>query len=214
MAWDKTKPENDMLLINFPAACRANWDAIELLTNANLLITNAKISPTAGIVDTKLAQITTASKVHGSSITGLANVVGGAGVLPEANSPNKLKADAADSTPQYLDSLINTSMFQITGGDLLELKDAGVETEKLEGGAASPGNNKAYGTNSGGTKGFYDSVDLATTQTMNGAKTMDALTLGGNLACNDKQMLNMIIENRTNDSGMTVTGQIWFRTDV
>lgn len=30
----------------------------------------------------------------------------------------------------------------------------------------------------------------------------------------DHQALNFIIENRTNDTGMTVTGQIWFRTDV
>ena len=49
MAWDKTKPENDMLLINFPAACRANWEALELGTDPNLLITNAKVAPGAGI---------------------------------------------------------------------------------------------------------------------------------------------------------------------
>ena len=63
MAWDKTKPQNDMLLINFPPACRANWDAIELGTDPNLQITNAKVAPGAGIEDTKLAQIVTANKV-------------------------------------------------------------------------------------------------------------------------------------------------------
>ena len=42
MAWDKTKPENDMLLINFPPACRANWDALELLTDPALQITNER----------------------------------------------------------------------------------------------------------------------------------------------------------------------------
>jgi len=30
----------------------------------------------------------------------------------------------------------------------------------------------------------------------------------------DHQGLNFIIENRTDDTGMTVTGQIWFRTDL
>lgn len=30
----------------------------------------------------------------------------------------------------------------------------------------------------------------------------------------DHQGLNFIIENRTDDTGMTVTGQIWFRTDI
>jgi hypothetical protein len=155
MAWDKTIPDNDELLVNFPALCRSNWEALEALTNASLQITNAKVAAAAGIVDTKLAQITTASKVHGTSITGLASVPAGAGVLPVANSPAKLKADAADSTPQYLDNLIDTAIFQISAGDLLQLKNGGVATDKLVGGAAAPGNSKYYGTNSGGTKGFY-----------------------------------------------------------
>lgn len=48
-------------------------------------VVNADISASAAIVDTKLAQITTASKVHGSSLTGLASVPSGAGILPIAN---------------------------------------------------------------------------------------------------------------------------------
>lgn len=88
MAWNKSNPQNDELLINFPAQCRANWDAIELGTDANLLITNAKVHSSAGIVDTKLAQITTASKVSGAALTLLANIPGGAGLIPVANIPN------------------------------------------------------------------------------------------------------------------------------
>jgi hypothetical protein len=156
MAWDKTKPENDMLLINFPAACRANWEALELGTDPNLLITNAKIAPGAGIEDTKLAQIVTPNKVSGAALTGLASIPSAAGVLPEVNSPNKLKADVSDTTPEYLDSLIDAGVFQISAGDQLQLKDGGVQTQKLEGGAASPGNKKYYGTNASGTKGFFD----------------------------------------------------------
>ena len=160
MAWDKTKPENDMLLINFPPACRANWDAVELGTDPNLQITNAKVSPGAGIEDTKLAQIVTANKVSGSALTGLAGVPSAAGVLPTANSPNKLKADVSDTTPEYLDGLIEATVFQISGTDKLELKDGGVGAGKLEGGAASPGNNKYYGTNAGGAKGFYETIPV------------------------------------------------------
>lgn len=214
MAWDKTKPENDMLLINFPPACRANWDALELLTDVNLQITNAKVAVGAGIVDTKLAQITTASKVSGSALTGLASVPSAAGVLPDVNSPNKLKADAGDTTPEYLDSLIDSAVFQISAGDQLQLKDGGVETEKLEGGAASPGNNKGYGTNSSGTKGFYDVVDLATDQVLTGEKTLNDLKLGGNADCNQKQLVSAVVENRTSDPGSPVNGQIWIRTDL
>ena len=68
---------------------------------------------------------------------------------------NKLKADSADATPQYLDSLIDTAMFIISAGDVLQLKDGGVEMEKLESGSASPGNSKYYGTNAAGAKGFF-----------------------------------------------------------
>lgn len=52
------------------------------LTNG---IMNSDINTSAAIVDTKLAQITTASKVSGTAITGLASVPSGAGVLPIAN---------------------------------------------------------------------------------------------------------------------------------
>ena len=138
MAWDKTKPENDMLLINFPPACRANWDALELLTDPALQITNDKVAPGAGIEDTKLAQITSANKVHGSAITGLSSIPSAAGVLPTENSPNKLKADVSDTTPEYLDGLIDTAMFQVSASDQLQLKDGGVSTAKLENGAVSP----------------------------------------------------------------------------
>jgi hypothetical protein len=156
MAWDKTKPENDMLLINFPPACRANWEALELFTDPVLQITNEKVAPGAGIEDTKLAQITSLNKVHGSAITGLASVPSAAGVLPTENSPNKLKADVSDTTPEYLDGLIDTAVFQVSASDQLQIKDGGVSTVKLENGAASPGNNKYYGTNASGTKGFFD----------------------------------------------------------
>ena len=168
MAFSALVPQNDELLTNFPALCRANWDGIVLGTDANLLITNAKIAAGAGIVDTKLAQITTATKVHGTAITGLASLPSGAGVVPDANSNGKMKADASDTTPQYLDSLLDTGVFQISAGDLLQLKDGGVETVKLVNGSASPGNSKYYGTDSGGTKGFF-SLTIVTDYTADAA---------------------------------------------
>lgn len=48
-------------------------------------IVNADISASAGIVDTKLAQIATAGKVSGAALTSLANIPAGAGVIPNAN---------------------------------------------------------------------------------------------------------------------------------
>jgi len=84
-AWDKTKPVNNEKFTDSPALFRANWDAIELGTDSALQITNAKVAANAGIVDTKLATISTAGKVSGAALTSLASTPAGAGVLPFAN---------------------------------------------------------------------------------------------------------------------------------
>lgn len=62
-----------------------NTDFNTIYSEFNGNIDNDNIKSSAAIVDTKLAQIATASKVHGSSITGLASVPAGAGVIPAAN---------------------------------------------------------------------------------------------------------------------------------
>jgi Microcystin-dependent protein len=50
-------------------------------------IVNADIDSSANIADSKLASISTASKVNGSALTGLANIPAGAGIIPTANVP-------------------------------------------------------------------------------------------------------------------------------
>jgi len=40
------------------------------------------------------------------------------------------------------------------------------------------------------------------------------LTLSEDTEFSDKQALNFVLENRTDNIGMTVAGQMWFRTDV
>lgn len=83
-AWDPTKPVYDEYIYDDLIAIRANWDAIALGTDAALQITNAKIAAGAGIVDTKLAQITTAGKVSGAALTLLGSVPSGSTALPIA----------------------------------------------------------------------------------------------------------------------------------
>jgi hypothetical protein len=61
----------------------ANYDIIYADYNGN--ITNANVSPTASIADTKLAQITTAAKVSGTSFIDLASIPVGAGIIPADN---------------------------------------------------------------------------------------------------------------------------------
>lgn len=63
-------------------------DFYGIVDNATVTgIVNADISNSAAIVDSKLEQITTASKVSGTSLTGLASIPAGAGVIPSANIP-------------------------------------------------------------------------------------------------------------------------------
>ena len=98
MSWDRTKPQNTEKLKDTPALIRANWDAIAAGTDPELLITNAKVSPTAGIADTKLAQITTAGKVSGAALTSLASIPSGAGAIPVANIPDLSAAKITSGT--------------------------------------------------------------------------------------------------------------------
>lgn len=60
-----------------------NFDTLYNLVNGN--IDNANIKASAGIVDSKLNQITTAGKVAGDALTSLANIPSGAGLIPVAN---------------------------------------------------------------------------------------------------------------------------------
>lgn len=60
-----------------------NFDTLYNLVNGN--IDNANISGSAGIVDSKLAQISTGGKVSGSALTSLGSVPAGGGSLPSAN---------------------------------------------------------------------------------------------------------------------------------
>lgn len=71
----------------------SNFDTIYNDFNGN--ITNANISGSAAIEDTKLDQITTASKVAGDALTSLANIPSGAGIIPLANIPALLQAVSA-----------------------------------------------------------------------------------------------------------------------
>ena len=93
MAWDASLPVNSGLLINFPAQCRANWDALALGTDASLLITNAKVHSSAAIVESKILFAGTGHG-HTGSTDGKQIVLTTAvsGVLPIANGGTTLSS--------------------------------------------------------------------------------------------------------------------------
>lgn len=75
-------------------------------------IRDADINASAAIADTKLATISTASKVDGAALTGLANIPAGAGVLPSANSPgatdSQIKTDTVTLSSTDIGNLFTT----------------------------------------------------------------------------------------------------------
>jgi hypothetical protein len=76
-------------------------------------IVGTQLSASANILDTQLAQITTASKVHGSSLTGLASTPSGAGIIPIAN----LASGTPDGTKYVRDdgTLVTPSTTAVAG---------------------------------------------------------------------------------------------------
>jgi len=161
--WSPEYPTDDELLINSPGRIRANWEALQLMEDSSLLISNQKCASDMALDDSKLAQIVTAGKVSGTALTLLPNIPSGAGYLPTANlgsgSPSSttyLRGDqtwdtplndkvksSSDDTADYLDGKVAKSIV--------------INSEKLElsGDSATPGNTYYYGTNSAGTKGYY-----------------------------------------------------------
>ena len=71
----------------------SNFDTIYNDYNGNII--NSNISGSAAISDSKLAQITTNSKVSGAALTSLSSVPTGAGIIPIANIPGILQVSSA-----------------------------------------------------------------------------------------------------------------------
>lgn len=66
-------------------AAQHNSNFSTIYSDYNGNVTNANISASAAIVDSKLNQIITAGKVSGAALTSLSSTPGGAGLLPAAN---------------------------------------------------------------------------------------------------------------------------------
>lgn len=98
-AWDATKPTDSEKLKDAPGDLRANFSAIATGTDSDLLITNAKVSSSAAIADTKLGTISTAGKVNASAITSLSSMPSGAGALPlvSGGTGQTTRADAINA---------------------------------------------------------------------------------------------------------------------
>ena len=78
---------------------------------ADGVVQNSDISASAGIVDTKLATISTAGKVSGAALTSLSSIPAGAGVIPVANLPGNATPFAGQT---IVSSTVATALLDIT----------------------------------------------------------------------------------------------------
>lgn len=74
-------------------ASQHNANFSTIYSEFNGLISDVNISGSAAISDSKLAQITTANKVSGASLTSLSSIPSGAGIIPSANLPTQGPSD-------------------------------------------------------------------------------------------------------------------------
>lgn len=93
-------------------ASQHNSNFSVIFSDYNGNIDNTNLSASAAIADTKLAQITTASKISGAALTLLPNIPAGAGVVPIANlasgTPTGSKFIRDDGTLQAITGLLGS----------------------------------------------------------------------------------------------------------
>jgi len=102
---------------------------------------------------------------------------------------------------------------RVFGSTLGVAGDFAVNTDKFVVTAAS-GNTAIAGDVAVNTDKFTVAAATGNTVVAGTLGVTGAITLGANIQFSDKQALNFILENREDDTGMTVTGQMWMRTDV
>lgn len=108
-------------------------------------IVNADVNASAAIVDSKLAQITTAGKVSGAALTSLSSIPSGAGAIPAANAP----APTTASGRQARDSSLTTNLVVAHGMGKTPVAiffyTEGVGGTRHGGGAYSPSGQNSWG---------------------------------------------------------------------
>lgn len=137
-------------------------------------IVNADISASAGIVDTKLATISTAGKVDGAALTNLANIPAGAGLIPVANVPSAGVGQLSSPARS-----LGTNYQNTTGKNLIVY--ASIECSR--GTSATNGN---HGT----ATAYMDSTSTPTTIVAQGASTQGAT--GANNEDWQKQVIPLV----------------------
>ena len=141
-------------------------------------IVNADISVSAAIADTKLAQITTASKVSGAAITSLASTPSGAGTLPIANIPYKDEDDMASDSATHVSTQQSVKAY-VTSSVPVKASGAEIDTGSNDTKFATP---KAIADSGLLFSSFVDRGDPASADFAHGGLTIDTAYHGLDLS--------------------------------
>lgn len=179
----------------------ANFDTI--YTDYNGGITNANISASAAIVDTKLDTISTAGKVSGAALASLGSVPSGGGILPGANggTANGFFAVTGPTTSLKTFTFPNASATVLTSNSAVTVAQGGTGATTLTGLVVGNGTS-AFTTvtaPSGTVVGTSDTQELTNktlnasvgkgTWTASGTWTLPAITLGGDVTFSENVAL-------------------------
>ena len=184
-------------------------------------ITNADIDGAAGIVDTKFAQITTASKVSGTALTGLASVPSAAGALPVGNGGTGVTAAAntvggivtliADWTDYFSSSTIVGWSASPTGYIYTKKIGKTVFVDYYITGTSNSGTTTFTVPYTSASAGF-DTLYIVVSAIDNGGTRTAAIVAIGNSVVLVNLYKNAAPDTFTASGTKTVQGQFWYES--
>jgi hypothetical protein len=126
------------------------------------------------------------------------------------------------SNMQSSNYILNTSGWKLFGNGAIEVNDTVKMTLADYSGTLCfiKSDNFAPGTtgwrlSGDGSVDIPYLVNTSTAQTVGGVKTFtNGIIVNADIDCNQNEILELVIENRTDDPASPVTGQVWFRTDI
>lgn len=169
-------------------------------------ILNADLA--GSITDSKLSQITTASKVSGTSITGLASLPSGAGIIPSANLPAVTSPGVTLISNTAVSTAANTGDITIVATNFYEMKGV-LRAFSADDSLVFRMNNDTGANYSSTTRGFaFDGTPTATNSAAAGATSIALGAVDAAAAAEQLTFSIRIYPQRNDSQTVYIKGEI------